>query len=453
MKKLSICVVLLVLAFVLSGCKGSNAGNSPSQQTSQSSNNYPARGIGFAKEYSGIASFNSVQEMPNGGYILVGDTSSWDGSTISDIFILKINSKGEKEWAKAFGKNNSYNGTPVVQLTNDGGYFVAGLTGSYVQGSGRFIIVKFNSKGEEEWAKAFGIGDRTIVSFPTNFSIQQTYDNGFIVSSLGDGNFFVLKLDSKGNKEWLKVFDDKTIIVSSLRQTKDGGYIIGGGISDHPLGLIIKVGKTGLVEWAKRYKVSVWGNEFGSIEQTRDGGYIVISPEFKMNIESENSYSLVLKIDKNGNEEWRMVLGPSVVHYVSSIKQTKDNGYIVSGWKNVDNEINNFVIKFDYNKKIAWAKLINKEEGCNKIEETSDGGYIGIGGRAVFKFDSEGNIGKSCIYEKDYEPEIVSNPFKVEVTDITKDIKMVPESSFRSTSVNLSFYPRDIQATTICSGE
>jgi hypothetical protein len=172
-----------------------------------------------------------------------------------------------------------------------------------------------------------------------------------------------------------------------------------------------------------------------------------------MNIESENSYSLVLKIDKNGNEEWRMVLGPSVVHYVSSIKQTKDNGYIVSGWKNVDNEINNFVIKFDYNKKIAWAKLINKEEGCNKIQETSDGGYIGIGGRAVFKFDSEGNIGKSCIYEKDYEPEIVSNPFKVEVTDITKDIKMVPEPSFRSTSVNLSFYPRDIQVTTICSGE
>jgi hypothetical protein len=438
-KKLRILVVIIVLALVLSGCKGFNAGNSPSQQTSQSSNNYPARGIGFAKEYSGIASFNSVQEMPDGGYILVGDTSSWDGSTISDIFILKISSNGEKEWAKAFGKNNSYNGTPVVQLTNDGGYFVAGLTGSYVQGSGRFIIVKFNSKGEEEWAKAFGIGNRTIVSSPTNFSIQQTYDNGFIVSSPGGGNFFVLKLDSKGNKEWLKVFDDKTIIVSSLRQTKDGGYIIGGAIGDHPIDLLIKLGRSGCIEWAKRYKVGAWGNALGNIEQTSDGGYMFFDG------------SLIVKLDENGNEEWRKVFGG--YNGMTFIRPTNDGGYIAVGEKNVGNENNSFIIKLDSKGNTEWAKLTAKDYDFRVIQQTTDGGYIAAGIRAVFKFDSRGNIGKNCNYLKDYEPEKVSNPFKVEVTDITKDIKMVPESSFRSTSVNLSFYPRDIQVTTICSGE
>jgi hypothetical protein len=435
-KKLRILVVIIALSLILSGCKGFNAGNSPSQQTSQSSNNYPARGIGFAKEYSGIASFNSVQEMPNGGYILVGDTSSWDGSTISDIFILKINSKGEKEWAKAFGKNNSYNGTPVVQLTNDGGYFVAGLTGSYVQGSGRFIIVMFNSKGEEEWAKAFGIGDRTIVSFPTNFSIQQTYDNGFIVSSYEGGNFFVLKLDSKGNKEWLKVFDDKTMIVPSLRQTKDGGCIIGGAVGNHPIGLLIKLGRSGCIEWAKTYK----GKEgFWHVELTRDGGYMFFCG------------SVIVKLDENGNEEWRKVFDG--YNDIASIRQTNDGGYIAVGEKNVDNEYNSFIIKLDSKGNTEWAKLTTKDYGFRVIQQTTDGGYIAAGISAVFKFDSRGNIGKNCNYLKDYNPETVIPPFEVKMADITKEVKEELEPSFRSTSVNLSFYPRDIQVTTICSGE
>jgi hypothetical protein len=439
--KVKISFVLLVLIFVLSGCRGHSAVETPSQPANQTPV-ITQKGSGWAKDYSGVAYFNSIQEMSDGGYILAGDTGSWDGSTTSDILVLKVNSNGDKEWAKAFGRNGSYNGVPVVQSTNDGGYFVAGVTGSYVKGSGRFIIVKFNSKNDEEWARVFGLGEKTVVSGPTDFTIQQTDDGGFVVASRVGGNCFILKLDPKGNKEWLKVFNK--LRLRSIKQTKDGGYIIGGAVGDHPLGLLIKLERSGCIEWTKTYKdkLSELGSEFWYVEPTRDRGYMFFSSD-----------SLILKLDENGNEEWRKVFGRFGGHHdIASIRQTNDGGYIAVGGKSVSNEVNSFIIKLDSKGNTEWAKLTAKDYNFRVIQQTTDGGYIAAGMGTVFKFDSRGNMGNSnCL--KDYDPGTVVPPFKVEVTDITKEVKVEPEPSFRSELINLSFIAKDVQVTTICDGK
>jgi len=438
--------ILLTLILILSGCGWHRVIETPQSTPSQPANQPPGnvqKGSGWAKDYSGVAGgFNSIQQLADGGYILAGDTGSWDGSTTSDILVLKVNSNGEKEWAKAFGRNGSYNGVPVVQSTNDGGYFVAGVTGSYVKGSGRFIIVKFNSKNDEEWAKAFGLGEKTVISGPTDFTIQQTDDGGFVVASRVGGNCFVLKLDPKGNKEWLKVFDK--LIFHSMKRTEDGGCIIGGGIGDYPLGLLIKLERSGRIEWAKTYKVSEreWGNDFSYVEQTKDGGYIAIA-----------SYSLILKLDKDGNEEWRKMFDPSIVYHIASITQTDDGGYIAVGWT-IANEDNDFIIKLDSKGDTEWAKLTDRDDNFRVIQQTTDGGYIAAGGmKTVFKFDSRGNMGKNCNFLKDNNPETVVPLFEVKITDITKEVKIQSEPSFRSELINLSFITKDVQVTTICDGK
>ena len=437
MNKLKVSLILLALIFALSGCGGHNVVNPE---------NTP-KGNSWAKEYSGVALFNSVQEMPDKGYILVGDTDSWDGSVISNILVLKVNSNGNKEWAKAFGWNNSYNGSPIVQSTNDGGYFVAGVTGSYVKGSGRFIIIKFNSKNEEEWAKAFGLGDKTIISFPCDFAVQQVSDGGFVVMMPCADGHFVLKLDSKGNKEWLKVFVNKTAFFRSAKQTEDGGYIIAGGIQGPPIGLLIKLKGNGRIEWAKKYKVSKWGNEFDDVEPTKDGGFIVVASGIVINIESKSAYSLILKLDKNGNEEWKKMLGSRVV----SVKQTNDGGYIAIGWKTIGNGDNDFIIKLDSKGNTEWGKLIERENSFRVIKQTTDGGYIAVGMNTVFKFDSRGDV-KDLLCSKSYIPEMATSPPEIKVTDITKYIKTEPEPSFRSKLVKPLFKIADVKTTPVnCS--
>jgi hypothetical protein len=99
-----------------------------------------------------------------------------------------------------------------------------------------------------------------------------------------------------------------------------------------------------------------------------------------------------------------------------------------------------------------WAKLIDRDEGLQLVQETLDEGYIVIG-LAVFKFDSRGNMGKNSNCLKDYGPETVVPPFEVEVTDITKEVKIESEPSFGPELINLSFVAKEVQVITICDGK
>ena len=64
------------------------------------------------------------------------------------------------------------------------------------------------------------------------YSVQQTTDCGYIIvgSYLGDStvwDVYLTKVDSQGNKEWDRTFDDISYKVGSfVKQTTDGGYII-----------------------------------------------------------------------------------------------------------------------------------------------------------------------------------------------------------------------------------
>jgi len=60
-----------------------------------------------------------------------------------------LNSKGEVEWQKTFG--GEYDDLAnSIQQTTDGGYIVAGWTESFGSGYEDVYILKLNSKGEVE---------------------------------------------------------------------------------------------------------------------------------------------------------------------------------------------------------------------------------------------------------------------------------------------------------------
>jgi len=66
------------------------------------------------------------------------------------------------------------------------------------------------------------------------YSLSVTSDDGYVLVgkytesySYGtDGSAFILKTDSKGNQEWMKVFSNCTLY--SVQQTSDSGYIAAG---------------------------------------------------------------------------------------------------------------------------------------------------------------------------------------------------------------------------------
>jgi hypothetical protein len=106
------------------------------------------------------------------------------------------------------------------------------------RGGEDYWIVKTDATGNKQWDKRFGgIGDDKLES------IQQTTDDGFILGnyslsgmggdkteySRGASDYWIVKTDATGNKQWDKRFGGAILeYYGSVEQTKDGGYILGG---------------------------------------------------------------------------------------------------------------------------------------------------------------------------------------------------------------------------------
>ncbi|WP_440947770.1 hypothetical protein ACSAZL_05840 [Methanosarcina sp. T3] len=158
----------------------------------------------------------------------------------TDIRLTKYNISGSQQWNNTFGnKNNSEmveSWSCPVRQTPDCGYIIAGTidsnkTNFFETNSFDYDIwlIKTDEYGQEQWNKTFG-GSNTDAAF----SISLTSDEGYVLTGIYDNpnsfgyedGAFILKTDSKGNQEWIKVFPNCTLY--SGQQTSDGGYIAAG---------------------------------------------------------------------------------------------------------------------------------------------------------------------------------------------------------------------------------
>ncbi|RLE78827.1 MAG: hypothetical protein DRJ51_08890, partial [Thermoprotei archaeon] len=128
----------------------------------------------WAKTYGGSRddAACSVQETIDGGYIVAGGTYSFGAGDV-DVWVLKLDENGGIEWQKTYG-GSGYDIAWSVQQTSDGGYIVAGGTGSFGEG---VWVLKLDRSGKIEWQKTYGgrYGDWA-------YSVQETSDGGYIVA-------------------------------------------------------------------------------------------------------------------------------------------------------------------------------------------------------------------------------------------------------------------------------
>ncbi|OGF68016.1 MAG: hypothetical protein A2Y62_20465 [Candidatus Fischerbacteria bacterium RBG_13_37_8] len=164
--------------------------------------------------------------------------------------------------------------------------------------------MKIDATGSILWQKTYGGADD---DFP--FFIQQTSDGGYIVAGntmsfgLGSTDAWALKLDSTGNISWQKTYGGTADEdCRSVRQTADGGYILGGYTRSYGAGdadvWMIKLDSTGNISWQKTYGDT--GYDSGQfIQQTIDGGFIITGSTSSFG--SGNNDFLILKINSTGN--------------------------------------------------------------------------------------------------------------------------------------------------------
>lgn len=318
----------------------------------------------------------SIRQTTDGGYILGGlslSNISGDktencigGSTWPDYWIVKTDSIGNIQWQNTIG-GNSGDQLHCIQQTIDGGYILGGSSKSNISGdktenswssSEDYWIVKTDISGNIQWQNTIGgSGDDVLLS------IQQTNDGGYILggfswsnisgdkteNSIGYYDYWMVKINGTGIIQWQNTIGgDMDDLLFSIRQTIDGGYILGGLSRSNISGdkvensnggddyWIVKTNASGNIQWQN----TIGGNDqdiLMSMQQTAEGGYILgggsLSNISGDKTENNSGYTdfWIVKINSSGNIQWQNTIGGNYWEEFYSIKQTVDGGYILGG--------------------------------------------------------------------------------------------------------------------------
>lgn len=306
---------------------------------------------------------NAVIQTSDGGYLLGGHSSY--GFSGQEYWVIKLDASGNKLWDKLFVGAFSYDNFQPLQQTRDGGFIFGGhsASGANIAGKGKsdYWVFKVDANGNLMWSRNYGGNDDDILH-----SIGQTADGGYILGGIskspvsfdksqpciGGFDYWIVKIDSKGNKKWDKTFGGTdTESRGEARQTLDGGYILGGSSNSgaggdksqpyystawHPDFWVLKLDATGNKVWDKTIGFYSIEN-FCDVLQTADGGYLKggtsdspVGGDKTQPRVGVFDYWLV-KLDSLGNRSWDKTIGGLDSEMASALIKTTDGGYVIAG--------------------------------------------------------------------------------------------------------------------------
>ena len=175
---------------------------------------------------------SNIVPTQDGGYVYSGVKEERPNGH-RDIFLVKVDSVGNKLWEKIYHEPLSQ-AIGHVTACKDGGFAIVGS--GYTAPTAQKSIIRTDSAGNLLWQKKFG----------TN-----TYDEGFYVArELDQGGFIcggisfrtvngsdipdinLMRLDSAGNRIWEKDYTyyggESHDYVEDLQITSDGGFVLTG---------------------------------------------------------------------------------------------------------------------------------------------------------------------------------------------------------------------------------
>jgi len=139
----------------------------------------------------------AITPTKDGGFIVAGITESFGNG--EDVYLIKIDKDGNKIWQKTFGgKDDDW--AFAITPTKDSGFIVAGWSDSFGNEKKDVYLIKIDKSGNKIWQKTFGGKDLDKAN-----AITPTKDGGFIVAgvtgTLADGKVdaYLIKIDKDGN--------------------------------------------------------------------------------------------------------------------------------------------------------------------------------------------------------------------------------------------------------------
>jgi hypothetical protein len=222
---------------------------------------------------------------------------------VQHLYVLKTDGNGVSQWAGYISGNYSSKGLYIKQ-TKDKGYIITGHVYKANEGEHTQIcLLKLDEKGNMQWLKVY---DNDGKKEETGMSVMQADDNGYMIcgttfdAGAGEGDVFLLKTNSNGDLSWKKTYGgNKTELSKSFYKLTDGGYAVAGTTSSFGNGssdaFLMKLKDDGQVDWFKTYGSNFYEMTLGFT--TLKDGYALTG----YNINSGVVDGVCIRTDKNGD--------------------------------------------------------------------------------------------------------------------------------------------------------
>ncbi len=225
--------------------------------------------------------------------------------------------------------------------------------------------------------------------------------------------FLLLIANLSPDSVWTRTYGGTNIDIGhAVQQTSDQGFIMTGytrsfGTASGRNVWLLKTDSQGNEQWSKTFGGNS-DDEGTSVRQTQDGGYIITGYTASFGSGLKDVY--IIKTDSLGNEQWFRFFGGANDEEGYSVRELPGGGYIIAAATSSSTmgSRDGFLIKLTSTGSAVWTRLYGglSTDGFRSVEVTQSGGYILTGWTAS---DGAGALGKAWLVLTDSSGAIIFN--------------------------------------------
>ena len=223
------------------------------------------------------------------GYLICGFTHSF-GNGEEDIYVISIDPNGNELWSQSYGGRRYELGNSIYRLS-DGNVIIGATTGTFGGGNSDVYLVKVDDRGNKIWEKSLGGQLKTVLAegapTPSDWchQIKPASDGGFLIAGTTNAkdilNALVVKTDGNGDIVWGQVVGNSTFYDYgySVTEDKNGNVLVIGAaksIDQKNDIFLVKMDKQGELKWKKTIG-SPAGSDWGRSIITTKAGEIILT--------------------------------------------------------------------------------------------------------------------------------------------------------------------------------
>jgi len=338
--------------------------------------------ITWRRTYGGFGTDQaaSVRQVSDGGYIIAGSTGSF-GNGASDIYVVRVDEMGLPLWSRTYGGPGVETGVACRELAD--GFIIAGTVSPGPYGGYDMMLVRTDQQGSPLWERFHGTSDWDILNG------MDVLDDGFVLAGISYGmgypmgNGCIVRTDADGHEVWRTALGGiHRVECRGVLGTSDGGFIVVGGMGTEARqedGFFTKLDAEGVEQWT----TPVGGDStdyLHSVVEVEGAGYVAIGAT-RSQIETQQIHMVMVDLD--GQVVWERFIGSGADAGGTELQRGHGaNEFVFTGYNTLNLGARDMILtRTDLGG--WWQSGFNYGDGRTadgySVDVTDDGGYVVAG--------------------------------------------------------------------------